>query len=643
MQNTDKDIKYLYLKYKIKYLNLKGGNLCLIKNNKQNIFYYYINDNQIISDPSPVSSRASPPHTNRITTHKPHHHTQTALQPKDKLSKLKFDMNMNITKFLELISCDINAYFYFEYIDIIVANKINKLLEDIAKTSSNTFHNVSIINLTKSTKTVIYSIKKDNHYVFKKVLNIFTNSYERCINMPHISDMSFNESYIIDIKDTDTNIDCINTVYDKGLGPVVNYNKLIGGAIHSEPIHKIITKQIIYKFINLNLDKSVKVKDFKETWWYHYLMDVPYCGYGRLLQSTGTCWCNASLNALFLTDKIKKLLIESYTLNEPLNKIADTLTFKDFIDKTPKPNSLRDLLFTMIKLLLINNDKAVKTDNNIIAIIAAKIKGLSESKDEDHYKKSGNIEYGESHDSSEGIRIILNTLLNKDLFINEKTLLDEYNSKVAEFNSKLGKYEPKKQEYDSKVDKYNLKVGEYNLKSKNTSDKEFEKVKDNFQKVKDNFQKVEDEFQKVEDEFQKVKDNFQKVKDEFQKVDDTFKKLKKHIIGEDLSEKKFVMTNINHNIFIININTLKSLKAVKSIKINGKIYKLEACTLSNVSHSIAGLHCDDKYYIYDSNNYISYDDWPNGIITNYLGLLKNNNVKYKDKPFILDTLIYVKQ
>jgi hypothetical protein len=45
-------------------------------------------------------------------------------------------------------------------------------------------------------------------------------------------------------------------------------------------------------------------------------------------------------------------------------------------------------------------------------------------------------------------------------------------------------------------------------------------------------------------------------------------------------------------------------------------------------HAIAGLSCDGKYYIFDSNNLLTYDDWHKGKFDNYYKEKKGYSFKY---------------
>jgi hypothetical protein len=80
------------------------------------------------------------------------------------------------------------------------------------------------------------------------------------------------------------------------------------------------------------------------------------------------------------------------------------------------------------------------------------------------------------------------------------------------------------------------------------------------------------------------------------------------------------------------------------IYINDTEYKLQATSIIfdieslNISHCISGLYCNEKYYIYDSNNIISYCKWNNGNLNEYIDLLPYD----KTSKFQIEFAIYIK-
>ena len=133
-------------------------------------------------------------------------------------------------------------------------------------------------------------------------------------------------------------------------------------------------------------------------WWYKYYFGVPICAFGRFTQSTGTCWCNAVLNLLFLTKGIAELLKDKYKFLSDGDKILIRTEFDSF-EKFNTDNSsktLRILLFAMINLTLNSGLKASPSDKNFILQIAARLKSLTENSDENYWMRtSEKLLYGD--------------------------------------------------------------------------------------------------------------------------------------------------------------------------------------------------------------------------------------------------------
>jgi len=106
---------------------------------------------------------------------------------------------------------------------------------------------------------------------------------------------------------------------------------------------------------------------------------------------------------------------------------------------------------------------------------------------------------------------------------------------------------------------------------------------------------------------------------------------------EDFSQKN------PPNIIIIS-QYLDSMNIKDIIYINDTEYKLQATSIIfnieslNISHCISGLYCNEKYYIYDSNNIISYCKWNKGNLNEYIDLLPYD----KTSKFQIEFAIYIK-
>ena len=55
----------------------------------------------------------------------------------------------------------------------------------------------------------------------------------------------------------------------------------------------------------------------------------------------------------------------------------------------------------------------------------------------------------------------------------------------------------------------------------------------------------------------------------------------------------------------------------------------------------SGLVCNDKYYVYDSNNYISYDNWHEGSFNEYKKTVYDAGAEYVTPRSILKLAIFI--
>jgi hypothetical protein len=95
-------------------------------------------------------------------------------------------------------------------------------------------------------------------------------------------------------------------------------------------------------------------------------------------------------------------------------------------------------------------------------------------------------------------------------------------------------------------------------------------------------------------------------------------------------------------IIIFNFTNLEVNSAPENIYIYGKSYILHGAimyvrTKTGGGHAICGFVCGGKKYVYDSNNYISDDNWNEGNIDKYI---KKTDEIYTFEGFVL--LIYIR-
>jgi hypothetical protein len=105
----------------------------------------------------------------------------------------------------------------------------------------------------------------------------------------------------------------------------------------------------------------------------------------------------------------------------------------------------------------------------------------------------------------------------------------------------------------------------------------------------------------------------------------------------------------NTKILCINASSFnEKMKAPNKLVINNNsFYTLESCIISLGGHSICGITCNGKKYVYDSNNYLTEDTWNEGGIPNYVELVKdvygyNTENGYKKENIRFSVLIYIK-
>ena len=298
---------------------------------------------------------------------------------------------------------------------------------------------------------MIYELENNNEDIYKKIINMIPDKVPIAFNNGDF-DKLLGDGYIINSKKT--------VVYE--LNKESNNN-----TIRLNQKGGTITREITF-MVNTNINNE---KELENSWWFKYYFQIPNCAYGRLTQSTGTCWCNALINSLILNQSIVNLLIEKF--NRLDGKVKNNIMNIDSFDKfNSSKEKLFTLLYAVINLLLIRKIKAKQKNGNFIAELAARIKGIYDNegkgdlkftsgeiiKPEDHeffYTLQGGVKYGDSGDSNIGLNVVLNKLFSENeyitidykytksnqLFIRLKKLIEKLNElsqeEVALANKKL--------------------------------------------------------------------------------------------------------------------------------------------------------------------------------------------------------------
>lgn len=400
---------------------------------------------------------------------------------------------------------------------------------------------------------------------------------------------------------------------------------------------------IVYRF--MDTFSAEPITNIKDTWWYKWYFGVPLCAYGRLLQSSGTCWCNAIINSLVLTLPISKMMINKWNGLDAKKRELISSTYSSFGTFRDSAEPLETLLFATINILLINKNKAINYDSNFISELAARIKGKSEHNSEDYYRHHDGLEYGDAYDPYLGIKVLMNALFRKNMDYvcienpQRETFISSYNNSVTEQRTIIDRYNKLSEE-----NKIVVKNAQQIANDNNITIAELNKMIKEYNANKN--PELLEKIKKLEEEINikktmiatinsKIIENNAKLEEESKLINE----LRAKIMGfNNLSSKinKFI-ENVSKANTIVSasfsdllvepiISTPKIIfidvsanGAPKIITIDGHKYVLQASVIHiiDAEHAIVGLVCNEKYYVYDSNNYISHDNWHVGSFDEY--------------------------
>ena len=148
------------------------------------------------------------------------------------------------------------------------------------------------------------------------------------------------------------------------------------------------------------------------------------------------------------------------------------------------------------------------------------------------------------------------------------------------------------------------------------------------------------------------------LKNEINKIDNIIK-FGNNLIENELSNSNKILSikwsDIIHNLkdfnqknppnIIIIPCKRDTISTKELIYINDIEYKLQSAGIGIISkdlqHIVSGLYCNEKYYVYDSNNIISYCKWNKGNLNEYIELLNDRYNDYNYK-YQLEFVIYIK-
>ena len=152
------------------------------------------------------------------------------------------------------------------------------------------------------------------------------------------------------------------------------------------------------------------------------------------------------------------------------------------------------------------------------------------------------------------------------------------------------------------------------------------------------------------------KDQFKTTRDKFLEKQEEYVNYIKINVTQNIDTNNIILfRDTNPKIVIIYINKYL-YKAELFITIQNKIYKLigsiisyypsladgnvENDTARSRGHAICGFICDEKYYVYDSWNYLAQTNWPAGDLSGYYEIL-DDKIFPRCNYFKINTLIYM--
>jgi hypothetical protein len=478
---------------------------------------------------------------------------------------------------------------YLEDLEELDCIRIAKLFLRI-KEEGKLYTNLTIYNKTTNAHKTIFQLP-----IFKKVLNIFP--FDKIITI------------------CDNNIDQAVRYINKSISVVFDPSKPPDQCftfVQTKP-QKGGEQRIKSEFEQIFIFRIMETNDsteLEQTWWFKYYFSIPPCAYGRLSQSSGTCWFNTVLNIIFLTEPIRQMLVSKYkTLDKKLIEQVEQIT--QFSHIAAKDFPLQVIIWSMVRLLLVQNKKALTIDGNFIGIIAAKVKSLHIYGNENYWLENNlGSDFGNNYNEYYVIGVVLSQMLEE---IDDFFILFYFWTKSFNKREQIIKQDQEYNELRSKFD----------------------------DTTREKFIKLESKVNEIINLEEKTYSIVRKINE-----DDKLVALK----WSDLTLKSESINSSNSpKILIIPTFDISIKNIPEIIYIEDTEYKLYAMSLTFHSHEkqfyhvVSGLVCGSKYYIYDSNGILTYDSWNKSVYNNYIDAL---NEFYNVNGFAYDYkqgfLLYIK-
>lgn len=181
-----------------------------------------------------------------------------------------------------------------------------------------------------------------------------------------------------------------------------------------------------------------------DRWWHIvFVSKVPVCAENRLVQTSGTCWWNAAVNILILTDAIAALLQMAWSdlpkgYKETINGMA--------LETCPSPKMpLKDFLFVLINQIVIKGDRARQSQKNFSKVGARMTKLMySRKQDQTQILLSDVQEENEAGDGGMGLQVCLKELFVEGFHFNMINFRREWKA----FNHEIARTSTLKWEYN---------------------------------------------------------------------------------------------------------------------------------------------------------------------------------------------------
>jgi hypothetical protein len=449
-----------------------------------------------------------------------------------------------------------------------IAERVNSYLHGIELNNEHYLQNMTIINHTNDNTKVVYLIyDKNKKRILKKIANVFPRSGQLKTNDPQFfSNVQLNKTLP---KRIDTSKKAVYTMTIQAGGE---------------------KKKIQMRWMN-TISKS---KNLKDQWWFSWYFNVPPCANVRLSQSSGTCWLNATLNSLFLVDQIINVIVGRY------NELSDAEkeNYKISLGNFDCSNcDLRTLLFSLVYNLLIKKIKAKPDDKNFVGYLASKVKCEYENKQ--NTQQCNIVQYGDGGDSFYGMEVIFEKILKQEDYLCisiRQQLNDNFNKFANSHNVLVNAYNDANSSLQNIINKYNSEI------DSNKRDQimlQYHEQQEKISKIGNTIDNFQLDMQKKEQELQ---ENIQLLQqpNNFQ--------LDNNDIFDDMGTPKIVVFRNNF------------LSLERHITFNGVKYQLYSgiISLKGMDHVVCGMICNNKAYIYDSNNILVQSDWDKGQFKKYL-------------------------